>query len=81
MKLSILFVSLSLAASLAGADDAISFNRQIRPILSDKCFACHGPDDKSRKAKLRLDLADGEFGALTPRGDSFIIKPGHPGES
>jgi hypothetical protein len=44
--------------------------------LSNKCFACHGPSDPDRKGDLRLDLSDGEFGALTPREDSFVIKPG-----
>src|SRR5436190_10545366 len=52
-----------MAATPGPADDAalprvIDFNRDVRPILSDACFACHGPDDAKRKAKLRLDLRD-----------------------
>lgn len=38
------------------AADAVSFNRQVRPLLSDRCFHCHGPDEASRKGKLRLDV-------------------------
>ena len=65
-----LFITLSFLAgsflSLA-AKDAINFNRDIRPILSNKCFHCHGPDEADRKEELRMDIPDGPLGALTPR--------------
>lgn len=48
------------------SSSAIDFNRHIRPILSEHCFACHGPDEKARKAKLRLDTRDGARGVLAP---------------
>ena len=48
-------------AFIAKSSAEISFNRDIRPILSNKCFFCHGPSEKSRKAKLRLDVEEEAF--------------------
>src|SRR6187401_2254640 len=53
-----LFAGLWLAAGAVAADPKVSFNRDIHPILSDKCFACHGPDAAKRQAGLRLDKRD-----------------------
>src|SRR5262249_22462789 len=57
----------------------IDFSRQVRPILWEFCFACHGPDDKHRKAKLRLDTKEGAFAAL--RSGGFAVVPGKAGQS
>jgi hypothetical protein len=65
-------------ASSAVAAEQIDFNRQIRPILADACFHCHGPDAASREAKLRLDEREG---LLQVREGVSVVVPGKPDES
>jgi len=60
---------------------AISYNRDIRPILSDKCFACHGPDVNKVKAGLRLDLPSRAFAELEKNKGHYAIVPGFPEKS
>ena len=55
--------------------DQLDFNIHVKPILSDKCYLCHGPDEAKREADLRLDIPDDAFGKLTSTGN-FAIKSG-----
>lgn len=59
----------------------IDYNFHIRPLLSDRCFKCHGPDANQRKAGLRLDTKEGAFAALKESPGLFAIVPGKPEES
>lgn len=61
--------------------ETVSYNFDIRPVLSDKCFACHGPDANKRQASLRLDIADSAYAALKETKGAFAIVPGKPEES
>lgn len=61
--------------------DQVSYNFHVRPILSDNCFACHGPDENKREAGLRLDLAESAFAALKENPDAHAIVPGKPAAS
>lgn len=58
--------------------EQISYNFNVRPILSDKCFKCHGPDAAKRAAGLRLDIPDSAFAPLRETRGAFALVPGKP---
>src|SRR6188508_1068408 len=74
----ILCFLLATLAPLRAAEKALTFNRDIRPILSDKCFHCHGPDKAKRDSGLRLDVREE---AVSERDGARAIVPGKPEES
>lgn len=66
------------AAQSIADEELVSFNNDIRPIMSDTCFQCHGPDPKAREGKLRLDRLES---ATEDRGGYAALVPGDPDES
>ena len=72
-------VLMLLAGVSVRAADKVDFNREIRPLLSSKCFQCHGPDEKARKSKLRLDLF--ETATKPAKSGALPIVPGKPDQS
>ncbi|MBN8624011.1 MAG: DUF1553 domain-containing protein [Planctomycetes bacterium] len=68
-----LFAAFASVANVVDAAESISFNRDIRPILAETCFHCHGPDPGSRKADLRLDREESFFAKDNP-----LVVPGKP---
>ena len=68
-----------LAISYNTLPDEIDFNLDVKPILSDKCYSCHGPDERTRKADMRFDTENGLY-EKTLKGN-FPVKPGNPSKS
>ena len=77
MKFVILPIALLFTVSVAMAEERVDFNRDIRPIFSKTCFACHGPDAEAREADIRLDLREA---AVSENGNQPIV-PGSAKES
>src|SRR5438093_2148863 len=83
--LPLLVMSLCYASPTGGATltpkpkPDVDYNRDIRPILSENCYACHGPDQNKRKAGLRLDIRTNAISEL--KSGDFAIVPGKPSES
>jgi len=78
-----LWVACMNAANSSGEKipEVVSYNFHIRPILSDKCFKCHGPDVSKQEAGLRLDLPEAAFAELRETKGAFAIVPGKLGQS
>jgi len=76
--LTVFLVGCLWTGAACAASDPIGFNRDIRPILTDNCFSCHGPDKGKRKAHLRLDTKDGLFTAIET---NYPVVPGKPEQS
>ncbi len=61
--------------------DEVDYNFHIRPILSDRCYKCHGPDAKKREANLRLDTPEGAYSALKDNPKAHVVVKGEPSKS
>ncbi len=74
-----LLLTAGLGQAEPGIRNSVDYNDAVRPILSDRCYTCHGPDAGQRQAGLRLDRQAGAFGVLASGGRAVV--PGNPGAS
>ena len=74
-----MFLTAASAVSAASTGENVDFNRDVRPVLSDRCYACHGPDATSLKGELRLDLRD--RATVPAASGATAIVPGRPDQS
>ena len=77
----LIFFSCQEKSGTIAAIDSVDYNLHIRPILSDRCFKCHGPDANARKADLRLDTYEGAMAALKDNPAAHAIVAGKPESS
>src|SRR5947209_18894079 len=73
-----LFLAMARAAYAGKPQRGVEFNRDVRPILADHCFQCHGPDAKQRKADLRLDMPEPGY---SKREGGVVVVAGQPEKS
>src|SRR3989442_7978850 len=76
----LLGIALFLSATRTKGAEQLQYNRDIRPILSDRCFKCHGPDKAARKSGLRLDIAEEAY-TERKKSHKHAIVPGKPDQS
>ena len=77
LLVSLAFAAFGLLCQQANAEQNLDFNRDIRPILSENCFVCHGPDAQHQEAGLRLDLRQAAIASLDSGATAIV--PGQAG--